>query len=114
MPLGRPPCGKPAQWCRPTTRCEPGRARTDGSGDDLGHEVGLDLREVAGLQVQPTLATTPRGRVGLGREQRRLLLGTDVLRLPATGAEPAAARRVDRARHVADEADALLRGDATG
>ena len=36
--------------------------------------------------------------------QRRLLGGADLLRLPAAGAEAAAGRRVDRARHVARSA----------
>ena len=40
-------------------------------------------------------------------DQRGLLLGAEVLRLPAPGAEAAARRRVDRARHVALEHDAL-------
>ena len=37
----------------------------------------------------------------------RLLVGADLLRHRAAGAEPAARRRVDRARHVAREHDAL-------
>ena len=40
-------------------------------------------------------------------DQRGLLLGADVLRLPATGAEPATRRRSDGARHVAVEHDPL-------
>ena len=44
----------------------------------------------------------PRGVV---RDERRLLLGADLLRLPAARAEAAARRRVRRARHVALEHD---------
>ena len=59
-------------------------------------DFGGDFRKVAGHGV--TLASV---------DQRRLFGRADVLRLPATGAEPAAARRVDRARHVALEHDPL-------
>ena len=49
------------------------------------------------------------GRHLVARDLRqwRLLLGADVLRLPAAGTEPAAGRRVDRARYVADQEDPL-------
>ena len=51
-----------------------------------------------------------RDRVALAAvDERGLLLGADVLRLPAAGPEPAPARRVDRARHVAFEHDPLPR-----
>ena len=48
------------------------------------------------------------GAPGRGR-RGRLLLGADLLGLPAPGAEPAARRRVRRARDVALEHDALPR-----
>src|SRR4051812_10252751 len=53
-------------------------------------------------------------RAGLRLDlQQRLLGGADVLRLPAPGPEPAAARRVDRRGYVADQPDPLLRRHAT-
>ena len=53
------------------------------------------LREVAGARDAATRRTTSSG----------ILLGADVLRLPAPGAEPASRRRVRRARNVALEHD---------
>src|SRR6478609_420869 len=105
-----PPVREPAQ--RHTSCCVAPSALTPCSGGvlDLRDEVGLDLREVARLEGDATLAEGPGRLLGCRRDERRLLLGADVLRLPAPGAETAAARRVDRARHVADEADALLGG----
>ena len=58
-------------------------------GTELAGEVAGDLVALADLQ------------------QRRLDLRADLLGELAAGAEPAARRRVDRARHVALEADAL-------
>ena len=80
--------GAPARW--PTPRDTP---RTPHSLHGVDH-VPL-LGEVAGARV----------RRALPLHQRGLLLGADVLRLPAAGAEPAARRRVRRRRHVALQHD---------
>src|SRR5215218_8704996 len=68
------------------------------SGDQRSRRLqqAARLREVAGDRM--ALSTVDQGR---------LLLGADRLRLPAAGAEAAAGRRVDRARHVALEHDPL-------
>ena len=96
----------PAEHARPPGRLGPVVARVDDRRvpaqqvrllEDRSPDDRLDLGEVAARRVA----------AGRGRSSCRLLLGADVLRLPAPGAEPAARRRVDRARHVAREHDPL-------
>src|SRR5262245_3388636 len=98
MPPGGP-SGKPPNAARPASEAKPAGQHATGSADQrsggvlhLGDEVGLDLGEVAGLGVNAALALATQGELRLGGHERRLLLGADVLGLPATGAEPAAAR----------------------
>ena len=117
---------------RPTRQADAAPHEHDGAGvrhHDAGPgRVQRDRRPVV-LGAPSRIAERRRGRCVGGRhldrltriermmarrqrtleplDEQRLLLRTDLLRTPAPGAEPAAARRVDRRRHVTLEHDAV-------
>ena len=82
-----------------------------GAGSVVGHDVAERCarpgrRRSVGVLGEVAGDLVPRREL----DERRLLRLADLLRLPAAGVEAAGRRRVDRARHVALEPDALPLG----
>src|SRR4029453_8381590 len=106
--LGLP---SPASTLPLSSQAEATRTRTTSSATHLTIFI-TDNDAVPGpepprLQQAARLGEVAGHRVALSPvDQRRLLLGADILRLPAAGPEAAAGRRVHRAGHVALEHDA--------